>query len=113
MNEPFSITNEILFLSYVKGCVTSSKRKPNSSAIQGSGWERWPSSKERQKGLKVPYSRDLFLKEVTNWFSCCSKTNRVDDISFVTNLHLQAQLLCESPVVSVLALQPFTPLGKE
>lgn len=40
-------------------------------------------------------------------------TSRVADISFVKNLHLQAQFLCELPVVSVLALQPFTPLGKE
>lgn len=66
-----------------------------------------------RKDKKIPYRRDFFLKEVINCFSCRSKTSRVNGISFVKNLHLQAQLLCELPVVSVLALQLFTLLGKE
>lgn len=41
---------------------------------------------ERQNGLKILYSRDLFLKEIINWFSCHSKTSRVDDILFAKNL---------------------------
>lgn len=54
---------------------------------------------ERQNGLKIPYSRELFLKEVISWFS--SKTSRVD-ISVAKNFHLQAQLLCELPVCQYL-----------
>lgn len=67
----------------------SSKRKPNQVPFRVlDGYDG--QVQERQNCLKVFYSRDLLLKEVINWFSCHSKTSRVDDVSFVKNLHLQA-----------------------
>lgn len=62
------------FFFNVKGHLAGSKRKPNPSNIQGALDGKDSRVRERQHALKIPYSQDWFLKELTYWFSGSSKT---------------------------------------